>query len=56
MSWDLEALARIGDAGPINAQDGEVLIEIIADQEVAAIGREHRGLRQSSDLDVLESW
>src|SRR5689334_6562077 len=52
MSRHLEPLAGVRDVAAINLQDREVLRQVVADKEVLAVGREHCGLGQATDLDV----
>src|SRR6516165_8518876 len=54
MPGHLEALAGIGDVCPFDPQNGEVLIEIVADQEILSVRREHYRLRQSADFQFLD--
>src|SRR5437764_13435785 len=49
---DLEALAGVGDGGAVDPQDREVLRQVIADQQVFAVGREQRRLGQAADVDL----
>src|SRR5215207_3240822 len=53
MARYLEAFSRVGDLGPIDAQDREVLVEVIADIKIPPVGSEHRRLWQPADLDTL---
>src|SRR3954462_11437377 len=52
MARQLETLASIGDLHAVNLEDGNVLIEIIANQQILSVGREYRPFRQSAHLDV----
>src|SRR6266702_8402034 len=49
----LEALAGIRDLSAVDLQNREILGQIISDQNVVAVGSEHRSLGQSADLDIL---
>src|SRR5215204_6848291 len=51
--WHLEPLAGIGDLGPVHSQDREVLIEVVAHEQVSTIWRENSRLRQAADLDLF---
>jgi hypothetical protein len=52
MARQLETLAGIGDLRAVNLEDGNILVEIIADQQILSVWREHRPFRQSADLEV----
>ena len=52
MARQLETLVGICDLCAVNLEDGNVLVEIIADQQILSVRREHRPSRQSADLDV----
>src|SRR3954470_21839445 len=54
MARQLETLAGIGDLPAVNLEDRNVLVEIIADQQILSVGREHRPFRQPADLDVAK--
>src|SRR6266478_2490652 len=54
MARYLEALAGVRDRGPVDPQNRKVLIEVIADQEIAAVRREGHCLRESADFDVVD--
>jgi hypothetical protein len=52
MARQLETLVGVCDLCAVNLEDGNVLVEIIADQQILSVRREHRPSRQSADLDV----
>ena len=54
MARHLETLAGIGDLRTVNLEDGNVLVEIIADQQILSVRREYRPFRQSADREVAD--
>src|SRR5262249_22027150 len=54
MASHLEALAGVGDLGPVDLEDRKVLVEIISHQQIAAVRREHRRLGQAADVELLD--
>src|SRR5215207_3255446 len=52
--WHLEPLAGIRDLGPVHSQDREVLIEVVAHEQVSTIWRENSRLGQATDLDLFQ--
>src|SRR5947209_17903283 len=52
MTRQLETLTGVGDLRAVNLEDGNILVEIIADQQILSVWREHRPFRQSADLEV----
>src|SRR5262249_24554581 len=54
MASHLEALAGVGDLGPVDLEDRKVLVEIISHQQITAVRREHRRLGQAADVELLD--
>jgi hypothetical protein len=52
MARQLETLAGIGHLRAINLEDGNILVEIITNQQIPSVWREHCSFRQSADLEV----
>src|SRR5215204_3487275 len=52
--WHLEPLAGIRDLSPVHSQYREVLIEVVAHEQVSTIGRENSRLGQATDLDLFQ--
>jgi hypothetical protein len=50
MAGQFEPLPGVGDLGAVNFQDGEILVEVIADKQIFSVGRECRSLRQTAQL------
>jgi hypothetical protein len=40
MAGQLEPLPNVGDLGAVDLQDGDILVEVIADKQIFSIGRE----------------
>src|ERR1700739_2393316 len=55
MAGHFETLAGIRYFVAVNAKNGKILIDIVADEEITAIRREAYRLRQSANLDVVQS-
>lgn len=53
MTRDLVALSGIDDLRAIDSKDREVLVEVVADEEVSPIRCEADRLRKGSDLKLL---
>src|ERR1700731_1028801 len=54
MARQLETFAGVRDGRAIDLEDGYVLVEIVADQQIVSVGRERRPFRHAADLDVAD--
>jgi hypothetical protein len=54
MAGHFETLAGVSDVRSVDPQNREVLIEIVADQNVATVRSEDSRLGQPADLDFLD--
>src|SRR6516162_3129828 len=52
MAGQFEPLPGVGDLGAVDFQDGEILVEVIADKQIFSVGRECRSLRQTAQLNI----
>src|ERR1700738_5596946 len=54
MARQLETFAGVRDGRAIDLEDGYVLVEIVADQQIVSVGRERRPFRHAADLDIAD--
>src|SRR3954468_9053010 len=51
MTTCLEALAGVGDSGPVHLEYGKILVGVVADIQIASIRRERDGLWKYADFN-----